>query len=124
MTVLVVDDDPDVRALIELALRSDGMTTAGAGDGEAALEWLRTHDPPAAVVLDVQMPRIDGWTLLTRLRASQPDLPVLMCTVKIRDAERAGDRRVAFLAKPFSVEQLTAAVRGVLTTTAEEERQL
>jgi DNA-binding response OmpR family regulator len=112
--VLVVDDDADVRSLVELALLSEGIDAVSPGDGLAAVDWVRTHGAPSAAVLDVQMPKLDGWATLERLRAAAPSLPVLMCTVKARDAERARLVRVAFLAKPFSVEQLVACVRALL----------
>jgi DNA-binding response OmpR family regulator len=112
--VLVVDDDPDVRSLVELALVSEGIDAVSPGDGLAAVDWVRAHGAPSAAVLDVQMPKLDGWATLEQLRACAPRLPILMCTVKVRDAERARHARVAFLAKPFSVEQLVASVRALL----------
>lgn len=118
--VLVVDDDPDVRALISLTLRSDGIDAVPVGDGTAAISWVRSHGPPAVAVLDVQMPHLDGWATLEELRQIASDLPVLMCTVKSRDSDRARSSDVAFLPKPFSTEQLMHAVRLLLPTQQRE----
>jgi DNA-binding response OmpR family regulator len=112
--VLVVDDDPDLRALMALALQTAGLNVRAVGTGADAVAWVRGHGPTDAVVLDVQMPRMDGWETLAALRVLLPDVPVLMCTVKVRDADRARESRVAFLPKPFAVDALVAEVRGLL----------
>lgn len=121
-TVLVVDDDDDVRALVEAVLQVSGLRTAGAGGGDAALQWVGEHDPPDAVVLDVQMPGRDGWDTLAALRTAGVDCPVLMCTVKVRDAARAADLGVGFLPKPFAIDDLRNRVVGMLRAGHEEVR--
>jgi DNA-binding response OmpR family regulator len=113
--VLVVDDDDDVRALVEAVLSVDGMTTHGVNSGDAAMAWVREHGAPDAVVLDVQMPHRDGWETLAGLRALGMNSPVLMCTVKIRDATRAADEGVAFLSKPFAIDDMRDRVHALLS---------
>ena len=117
--VLVVDDASDLRLLMTAVLRRAGHEVFEAGSGAEALALLAEHAQRRAVdvvVLDVQMPDIDGWEVLSRLRAS-PDLYgrplVLVCTVK----NSAGDRQRArdldaddYLSKPFSISDLTAKV--------------
>jgi DNA-binding response OmpR family regulator len=112
--VLVVDDDDDVRALVLAVLQVDGLAADGVASGDAALAWVREHGVPAAVVLDVQMPHRDGWETLTALRAMGMTSPVLMCTVKIRDATRAAEQGVDFLSKPFAVADMRDRVHGLL----------
>ena len=82
-TILVVDDEPDIRLLIQMTLERDGHDTVMANDGAEAL--VAVHDArPDVVVLDVMMPEVDGWTVLKRLKADDdPDIsaiPVLMLT--------------------------------------------
>lgn len=107
MRVLVVDDDPDIRALLRLGLGSefDLVTAAGGGDG---LTTLRSGGPFDILILDVQMPECDGWTVLETVRAeaAMADPAVIMLTVKAhqRDVERA--MRLGcdhYITKPFDV---------------------
>jgi DNA-binding response OmpR family regulator len=117
--VLVVDDDDDVRALVRAVLQVDGFIAHAVGSGEAAIEWVRELGSPDAVVLDVQMPHRDGWETLATLRAMGMTCPVLMCTVKVRDATRAAEEGVGFLSKPFAVDDLRERVHGLLSRSGE-----
>jgi DNA-binding response OmpR family regulator len=112
--VLVVDDDDDVRALVQAVLQVDGLAADGVASGDAALAWVREHGSPSAVVLDVQMPHRDGWDTLASLRAMGMTSPVLLCTVKVRDASRAAEQGVDFLSKPFAIDDMRDRVRGLL----------
>lgn len=118
--VLVVDDDDDVRALAVDVLTSAGMEAVGVASGVDALAWIEDASRlPEAIVLDVQMPEMDGWTTLERLRegARAAHVPVVLCTVKSRPEDRDRGREVGaerYLAKPFSIGQLEQMVRVVL----------
>ena len=114
-SVLVVDDDDDVRALVQAVLQVDGLIAHAVGSGDAAVEWVRELGSPDVVVLDVQMPHRDGWATLATLRAMGMTCPVLMCTVKIRDADRAAKEGVGFLSKPFAIDELRDRVHGLLS---------
>jgi CheY-like chemotaxis protein len=83
-TVLVVDDERDVRALLARAIEEVGMHAAEAGSGQAALDWLREHHRPSLVLLDLMMPMMDGFNFLERIRADPADanLPVVVLTTK------------------------------------------
>jgi two-component system, OmpR family, response regulator MprA len=113
--VLVVDDEPAVRAALERALRSH-YDVALAADGQAALDQVAER-PVDAVVLDVAMPGIDGLEVCRRLRSSGDRTPVLMLT-----ARDAVDDRVAgldagaddYLVKPFALRELQARLRALL----------
>ena len=91
--ILVVDDDPDIRTLIRLTLESYGYSIREAGDGLQALDALAEHAPDA-MVLDVMMPKMDGYGVLRAMRQREmaPNTKVLMLTCKTeeRDFVRGG----------------------------------
>jgi DNA-binding response OmpR family regulator len=113
-TVLVVDDDPSVRRLLELALRLEGFTVMSAADGEAALDCARIHHP-GAIVLDAVMPGVDGIEVCRRLRSELGwGQAILMLTGRTDVA----DRRTAFesgaddyVVKPVRVTELVEKVK-------------
>ncbi len=116
MRILVVDDDGAVRGSLDRALRLEGYEVQTAEDGEQALRTL-SASPPAAIVLDVQLPGIDGLEVCRRLRSLGDDTPVLMLT-----ARDAIDDRVLgldagaddYLVKPFALTELLARLRALL----------
>lgn len=118
--VLLVEDDRDVRALARAVLGAEGFDVVDQPLGSAALDWISTTDElPQLIVLDVQMPEMDGWTVLEHLRGDERtrSIPVLMCTVKAGDGDRHRARRRgadAYLPKPFGIDGLITAVRGLL----------
>jgi DNA-binding response OmpR family regulator len=114
--VLVVDDEPAVNDLICDALHLAGFKTHSASDGLAALQFLRSTTPDL-VILDINMPKIDGYETLTRMREAGDHTPVIVLTARQeRDDTRAGFERGAddFVHKPFSIEELIWRVRAVL----------
>lgn len=118
--ILLVDDDRDVRSLAGLVLSGEGFEVVECESGPAALAWLDGSDaPPRVVVLDVQMPEMDGWTVLEHLRSDDRhhSIPVLLCTVKAgerdRDRARSGGAD-AYLAKPFTIDDLVTSVGNLL----------
>jgi two-component system cell cycle sensor histidine kinase/response regulator CckA len=115
-TILLVEDEDMVRAVAERALARQGYTVLAAENGEAALDLLDDVDPPRLVVSDVMMPVMDGPTLATHLRRQHPGMPILfMSGYAEEQLRRSIDLdNVAFLPKPFSVQQLAEAVRDVL----------
>jgi two-component system OmpR family response regulator len=123
-TVLVVDDAPDVRMLARAVLTRARLGVHEATGGREALAAVAAS-PPDLVLLDVQMPDLDGWETLASLR-SNPDtasIPVVLCTVKshARDMHRGWELGCdGYLTKPFSISDLTDAVRIVLARTAQE----
>ncbi len=116
--VLVADDDPEVRDFVCEVLREAGFVTATATDGDEVAEQAR-RATPRLIILDVMMPRMDGYTTLTRLRGhpATRDIPVIVLTGQAEPVYRtlsAGVGAVAHLTKPFSPEQLTRTVRRVI----------
>lgn len=109
--VLVIDDEPTVRAVARLMLERSGFSVEEAADGEAGLDRLRaTPRPFVAVLLDVTLPDCCGTELLARIRALAPETPVVISSG--RPEEDLPDHGAdAFLAKPFTRERLIAALR-------------
>ena len=117
--VLLVDDDDDVRELVRITLEAAGYEMTLAPDGQAALELAERvddDDAPDVVLLDVMMPGMDGWEVLTRLKATGGRLasvPVVMLTARQADVDRIRssiEGAIGYLSKPFSVADLPVAV--------------
>jgi CheY-like chemotaxis protein/phosphoribosyl 1,2-cyclic phosphodiesterase len=118
LCILVVDDDPNLRMLVDSTLRHDGYTVLEAEDGEQGLERVRA-DRPDLILLDVNMPKMDGLAVLQQLRSKVEtrNIPVLMLTAQAGGAttQAAFDAGATdYLAKPFTVPQLTTRVRACL----------
>ena len=123
--VLIVDDDPVQRRLIENLLQRFGYEANTADGGEAALDLILGADPPRidAVILDLMMPGIDGLAVLERLREATSTIPVIVQTAhggidNVVSAMRAG--AVDFVVKPFGPERLQVSLRNALATRALE----
>lgn len=113
--VAVVDDDRFVREMLELGLTREGFSVRTACDGLAALELVREWDPEV-IVLDVMMPKIDGVTLLPRLRQIT-QAPILMLTAKGETADKVASLGAGaddYLVKPFVFEELIARLQAKL----------
>jgi two-component system response regulator MprA len=121
--ILVVDDDLAVRRSIDRALRLEGYEVTTVGSGGEALESL-AQSPPDAIVLDLQLPDLDGLAVCRRMRSAGDDTPVLMLT-----ARQAVDDRVQgldagaddYLVKPFALAELLARLRALLRRRFEGE---
>jgi DNA-binding response OmpR family regulator len=116
--ILIVDDEPNIVVSLEYLLRREGFETAVAADGEAALAELE-RGAPDLVVLDVMLPRLNGFEVCRRIRADPRfgGLKVLMLTAKSRDVEVSrglGLGADAYVTKPFSTKELVALVRRLL----------
>lgn len=118
-TILIVDDDPVQRRLLEAAITRSGMSVVTAPGGAPALELLGgpRGDQFTLVLLDLVMPDVDGLTVLSKLRASHPSLPVIVLTARggidsAVEAMRAGASD--FLVKPASPERITVSIRNAL----------
>ncbi len=115
MRILVVEDNRDMNRLIQRALTKAGYTVDGCFDGEEALDFLAGAEYDG-VVLDVMMPKMDGHQLLTRLRASGSDIPVLFLTARDAVADRVAGLDLGaddYLVKPCAFEELLARIRAM-----------
>jgi two-component system, cell cycle sensor histidine kinase and response regulator CckA len=116
--ILVVDDEPSMRLLIEVVLNSQGWSAVCVDGSEGALDALRAHvEPPAVVICDVLMPGLDGLELVRRMCARIPDLNVIFISGRLSDVSwwPTDLREHRFLAKPFERAQLIEAVREALS---------
>lgn len=124
-TVLVVDDAADIRLLQRAVLDRSGFSVVEADGGPDALAALASEPRPDAVVLDVQMPVMDGWQTLAAIRSDPRlcDVPVILCTVKAgpTDTERAWRAGCdGYLSKPFPIARLVEEVETALARTVEQ----
>jgi CheY-like chemotaxis protein len=112
-TILVVDDDPQVRATIVRALHALGYLTGEAADGEAALAALSAAEPPSLVILDYVMPGMDGAETARAIAAIDPDLPIVFSTghAALRALRAAAGEDAAVLEKPFTLDELDTLLR-------------
>lgn len=120
MTVLIVDDEPAVRDALRRSLSFEGYETQTAVDGLDALEKAAAT-PPELIVLDVQMPRMDGLTVARRLRAHGELVPILMLTARDTVGDRVSGLDAGaddYLVKPFELDELLARVRALLRRSA------
>jgi two-component system chemotaxis response regulator CheY len=115
--ILTVDDSASMRALLNHALTTQGFDVAQAEDGEVALEWLALNEVDV-VITDINMPRLDGFGLIEKLRAGSRhrDRPILVLTTESSEEKKARARSAGatgWIVKPFDPEKLVAAVRRV-----------
>jgi two-component system, OmpR family, response regulator VanR len=117
VTVLLVDDDFAVVDMIRMGFEIDGIRVLSAGDGSEAIEILDAEDVDV-VVLDIMMPKVDGWMALMEMRSNPEtsDVPVIMLTAKTQDlakilAFKQGVQQ--YVTKPFNVQELSARVQSL-----------
>ena len=114
--VLVVDDDRNVTRLLELYLERAGFRVLAAYNGEEALEACR-EDCPDLVVLDIMLPRLDGWEVCRRLRAENEEIPVIFLTARDAPADRVAGLDMGgddYVVKPFDPHEVVARVNARL----------
>ncbi|WP_426031448.1 response regulator transcription factor [Caulobacter sp. DWP3-1-3b2] len=117
-TILIVDDDPHIRQLLVFALAKVGLQTREAADGEAALASVAERAPDL-VVLDINMPRLDGLEVCRRLRA-QGELPILFLSSRDDEIDRVLGIELGaddYVVKPFSPREVVARVQAILRRT-------
>ena len=114
-TILAADDDPQILRLVTRNLQFEGYEVIGVSDGQAALEQIEAHSPDL-VLLDVMMPRMDGFTVTQQVREFSA-VPIIILTARGEDADKIRGLDLGaddYLTKPFSVEELLARVRAVI----------
>jgi len=119
--ILIVEDDKKTASLVALYLEREGFQTVVASDGLEALELVKRHKP-AFVILDLMLPRLDGWGVCRQIRRTS-NVPILMLTARGEEIDRVSGLTLGaddYLAKPFSPRELVARVKAILRRTLPE----
>ena len=124
-TILVIDDDRNILAIIEMYLKKEGYEVVTCERGDTAIEAFRKA-APSLVVLDVMLPGMDGWEVLAKLR-EESAVPVIMLTAKGDTTDRIQGLDLGaddYMAKPFEAKELIARIKAVMrrSASAEEEK--
>jgi CheY-like chemotaxis protein len=117
-SILVVDDEPDVRLLIRIILEREGHEVNEAADGEEAMELAERVDPDV-ILLDIRMPGVDGWEVLERLKESGRLSKTAVVMISAHSTPTVAQEAIdlgcrAFITKPFRAQDVTATVEDVL----------
>jgi len=123
--ILVVEDEEAIRGIVIQTLLRHGYETASASDGDAALEKAFTLRPDL-IILDLMLPRMDGWEVCRRLKAEKDTafIPIIMLTARREERDVVEGLELGaddYMKKPFSLSELTARVRALLRRTAVPE---
>ena len=116
--ILVVDDDPHIREVVQFALEKAGLEVIEAGDGQQALALFK-KSVPALIVLDITMPEMDGLAVCREIRKSS-DVPILFLSSRTDEVDRIVGLEIGgddYVSKPFSPRELVARVQAILKRT-------
>lgn len=120
-TILIVEDDPNIRRLIKICLENEGYEVLEAGDGEEGMNVFSKYDP-CFVILDLMLPKKSGEELCKWMRCDlKSDVPIIMLTAKVSEQEKIQGLQMGaddYITKPFSLNELIARVETVLRRTA------
>ena len=114
--ILVVDDEPNIIQLAQMYLEREGFRVASVGDGEAALEAVEDQQP-ALIVLDVMLPKLDGFDVCRQLRSDDNQILILMLTARDEDIDKIVGLELGaddYMTKPFNPRELVARVKAIL----------
>lgn len=114
-TILVVDDEQNIRELAQLYLEKEGFGVITAVDGNQALQLVKQNDP-TLIVLDLMLPEVDGWEVCRRVRLDS-NVPILMLTARDDDIDKIVGLEMGaddYLTKPFNPRELVARVKAIL----------
>ena len=113
--ILIVEDDENIRVMLQTALEMKAYTLSFAKDGLEALELLQTTNP-SLMLLDLNLPRMNGYALLETLEKQRPDLSlrIIIITADLQAAARLAQKPVKIVLKPFSLRALFAIIEETL----------
>ena len=120
--VLIVDDDENIVELMRINFMKDGFDTCTANDGERAVELFKT-ETPSIVILDVMMPKMDGWQVCREIRRIS-NIPIIMLTAKGETFDKVLGLELGaddYMVKPFETKELIARVKAVLRRSESKE---
>jgi two-component system alkaline phosphatase synthesis response regulator PhoP len=117
-TILIVDDEKNIRNLLRMYLEQGGFTVEEAIDGPATLKYLELGLSPQLIILDVMLPGIDGFEVCNRIRGSKyADIPILMLTARDDDVDKIVGLEIGaddYVTKPFNPREVVARVKAIL----------
>ena len=119
-SILVVDDDPDCRSMVQTILENKEFEVSTACDGVQALSLLEEMDEPALIILDIMMPEMNGYQVVERMKINPKlqNIPIMMVTAKASDEDVIeGYKTYAvdyYITKPFNTRQLLAGIKLIL----------
>jgi DNA-binding response OmpR family regulator len=118
--ILIVDDEPNIVLALELLMKREGYEIRTVGDGERAVEAVETFRPDL-ILLDVMMPRMDGYEVCQRIRADATlkDISIVMLTAKGREVEKEKGLALGadlYITKPFSTREVVRKVKELLAS--------
>jgi two-component system alkaline phosphatase synthesis response regulator PhoP len=117
--VLLVDDEPNIIKLAQLYLEREGYTVISEADGESALSCI-DHKRPSILVLDIMLPKLDGWEVCRKLRSKGNRIPIIMLTARDEDIDKILGLELGaddYLTKPFNPRELVARIKAILRRT-------
>ncbi len=123
MDILIVDDNEALRQVVDLSLRLSGLSSLHAGDGLEALELIQSGRDIGLILLDIDLPKMNGFEVLKRLKQDEAtrDIPVIMLTGRNELNDKAQSLSlgaVDYLSKPFDLEEFRDCIQRVLSITA------
>ncbi|MEG1536325.1 MAG: response regulator transcription factor, partial [Clostridia bacterium] len=114
--ILIIEDDIDIVNILQLYLESDGYIVEQVYDGESALEYLTAHDDIDLAIMDIMLPRLDGYQLLKKLRQNS-DIPVIIASAKTQDNDKIIGLELGaddYITKPFNPLEVLSRVKALL----------
>ena len=128
LTILVVDDESRMRKLIKDFLKKKNFNILEAEDGEVALKvYTENKEKINLILLDVMMPKLDGWSVLRQIRQENKTVPIVMLTARAEEQDELFGFELGvdeYIAKPFSPKILVARVEAILKRTIKEEKKI
>ena len=125
-TVLIVEDERAIVEILKFNLKREGYETLEALDGQTGLQLAQTEDPDL-ILLDVMLPKMNGFDICKTLRAENRTTPIIMLTARGEEEDRVQGLKLGaddYIVKPFSIRELLARIEAVLRRSPERPRQL
>ena len=122
--ILIVDDDSNICELLRMYLEKDGFDTSIAYDGEQAIELVGRYNPDL-ILLDIMMPRLDGWQVCREVRKNS-EIPIIMLTAKGEDFDKILGLELGaddYISKPFDAKEVLARIKAVLRRSSEKSKK-
>lgn len=114
-SILIVEDDRDLLNLLQINLKDQGYLVHTAGDGESAIQLFK-EKAPSLIILDIMLPKTDGFEVCKQIRETDQRVPIMMLTAKAEEADKINGLDLGaddYMTKPFSIKELIARVKAI-----------